>query len=310
MAMVASKSCRLSEATKLGAAYVVGFVLSFGTLALAILGRGGISGLLRFHFGIAAHSGYYGAGEADVVSSAQLQTAINGLSYMPALIAGLLLVVAGAMYAMLIRWPERDWRGSGFPLGVALLVALLLSFAAVLKHFQPHYLVVPISVVPLLLLYVAGYGVPRLASGIFIAFAGALGLYWLPSTLLHFDLLQRTHLQAETRLREDVAAIEARPLGPNEFRIWEYRVPAPGFAIGFVVEYAGSRAISEWYRDADLRDHTTQSLPRKPWRYAILRKGASTTVEDVRKWPQYKAGDRIESLKETAIIERLSKDAP
>lgn len=303
MAMLAVGSCRLSEAFKLGIAYAMGFILGFGSLAMPMLGRNRIVELLKFHFGIATHSGYYGEGEANVVSPAQVLQALDLLTRTPAFIVALLLVVAGATYVMLTRWSDRDWRDSGFPLGVALLVALSLSFFAVLKHFQPHYLVVPISVIPVLLLYLAENAVPRLASGIFVALAGVLGVCWLPFTLLHFDFIQRSYFAAEARLKEDVTAIEARPLGRNEIRVWDYRVPVRGFAVGFVVGYAGSSTMSEWYRLADLRDRVFGSVPRRSWRYAILRKG-DTTGEHARKWREFEPGDRIEALRETTVIER------
>jgi len=106
-----------------------------------------------------------------------------------------------------------------------------------------------------------------------------------------------------------VAAIEARPLGPSEFRIWEYRVPAPGFAVGFIVNFAGSSTLSEWYRRADLRDRVIESVPRRSWRYAILRKG-DTTGEHAKMWREFEPGDRIDVLRETTVIERLAKDTP
>ena len=103
-----------------------------------------------------------------------------------------------------------------------------------LKHFQPHYLVVPVSIVPLLLLYLVENTVPRLARGIFVALAGMFGVYWLPSTLLHFDFMQKSYFAAQARLKEDVTAIEAHPLEPNEIRIWTYSRACRYFAAGFV----------------------------------------------------------------------------
>jgi hypothetical protein len=307
MAMLVIGSCRLSEALKLGTAHATGFVLGFGLLALPILGRGGIMELLRFHSGVATHSGYYGTGDTNVVSPAQVLQAIDILTRTPAFIAALLLIATGATYVMLTRWSDHDWRDSGFPLGVALLVALLLSVLAVLKHFQLHYVVVPVSIIPLLLLYLAENAVPRLASVIFVVLAGVLGVCWLPFTLLHFDFIQRSYFAAEARLKEDVTAIEARSLGPNEIRVWEYRVPVRGFVVGFIANFAGSATISEWHRRADQRDRVAGSVPRRSWRYAILRKG-DPTGESARKWREFEPGDRIELLQETIVIERLSAD--
>ena len=112
---------------------------------------------------------------------------------------------------------------------------------------------------------------------------------------------------AQARLKEDVTRIEARPLEPNEIRVWDYRVPARGFAIGFIVNFAGSSTISEWYRRADLRDRVGGSVPRRAWRYAILRRG-DTTGAQARVWPEYEPGDRIELLQEMTVIERVSTD--
>jgi hypothetical protein len=311
MAMLAVGSSRLSEALKLGIAYVAGFVVGFGLFAMPILGWSGISNLLRFHFSIATHSGYYGEGEADVVSSAQVLRAIDLLALMPALIATFLLVVAGAVYVMLMRRTDGDWRGSGFPLGVTLLVALSLAFSAVLKHYQPHYLVVPISIIPLMVLYVAdNVGAPS-ACRILIALAGAFGLLSLPFTLLQFDRLQGKQFAIATRVIADVTEIEARPLGSNEIRVWDYRVPTRGFGVGFIVGYAGSSAISEWYQRVDLRDRYAQILPHRSWRYAVLSKASYATALDVSgRWWGFKPGDRVEVLREAVLVERRSADTP
>ena len=307
MAMLAVGSCRLLEAFKLGSAYAAGFVLGFGSLAIPILGRARIVELFRFHFGIATHSGYYGEGAANVVSSAQVWQAIDFLTRTPTFSAVLLLIFAGAAYVVLTRWSDGGWRKSWFPLGVTLLSAFLLSLFAVLKHFQPHYLVVPVSIIPLLLLYLAENIGPRLARGLFTVLAGILGTYWLPFTLLHFDFMQKSYLAAQARLKEDVTRIEARPLGPNEIRIWSYRVPARGFAVGFIVNFAGSSTISEWYRSADLRDRVDGSVPRRAWRYAILRRG-DTTGAQAMSWREYEPGDRIELFQEMTVIERVATD--
>jgi hypothetical protein len=229
---------------------------------------------------------------------------------MHALIAGLLLVVAGAIHVVAKRWPERDWRGSGFPLGVALLVALLLAVVSVLKHYQPYYLVVPISIIPLVLLYVAENDVPPLASRILVVLAGILAVWALPSTLRQFDLIQSQHFAIETRLKEDETAIRARPLGPDEKRFWYYRVPGRGFGVGFVVDYAGSAAISDWYEHSDLRDRYAQLEPGKPWRYAVVGKNPGATSEDVIKQWGFKPEDRVEFLRETALVDRASKLRP
>jgi hypothetical protein len=310
MAMLAVRGCRLFEAFKLGIAYVIGLVLSFGSLAMALLGSERTLALLNFHLSIVTHSGYYGSGEADVVSPAQVLHAVDAIVYMPALLAALALVVAGAVYVMVRRWPDRDWRSSAFPLGVALLVALLLAFSAVLKHYQPHYLLVPISIVPLLLLYVGDNAAPALASRNCIVLAGALGVLALPFTLHRFDSVERQQVATEIRVKQDVAEIEARPLGPDEIRFWDYRVPAPGFAVGFVVIYAGSSSISEWYQRAELRDRNAYVLPRRPWRYAVLSRGSYQGKEDVGRWWGFKPGDRVELLRETAVVERPSRETP
>ena len=112
MAMLAVGSCRLPKRSEAGGAYAAGFVLGFGSLAIPILGRGRISELLRFHSGIATHSGYYGTGAANVVSPAQVWQAIGLLTRTPAFIAVLLLVFAGAAYVVLTRWSDRGWRES------------------------------------------------------------------------------------------------------------------------------------------------------------------------------------------------------
>ena len=85
LAMLAVRSCQLSEELKLGVAYSTEFVISFGSLTLPILGAR-IWNLLYFHFVVAAHSGNYGGGTADVVSLSQVTRAVDGLASMPALI--------------------------------------------------------------------------------------------------------------------------------------------------------------------------------------------------------------------------------
>jgi hypothetical protein len=164
--------------------------------------------------------------------------------------------------------------------------------------------------VPALLLYAAENADPPLAGRIIVALAGVVGVLALPSALRQFDLVQKALLAMETRVKEDIVTIEAWPLGPNETRAWEYRIPGRGFGVGFVVNYAASPTVSDWYQRADLRDRYVQLTPRKPWRYAVLSKGSYPTVEAVSKWWGFKPGDRIQLLSETAVVEHPSKDTP
>jgi len=110
-------------------------------VALWFIEWSSFKGLLNFHTSVFFHTGAYGTGPSGIVGTSELLNAIrsipaDGTYAIPlALVGGVILIAAGMATAI---------AGGDDRLPVAILatgagVASLLSAAAVLKHYSPHY---------------------------------------------------------------------------------------------------------------------------------------------------------------------------
>jgi hypothetical protein len=283
--------------------YAAGFLLGFLPLMLMVAGTYALERLLKFHLSVFLHSGHYGEGEATIVASASLLRSLDQLANAPSTVA-VSVILATITAVAVLRMSKQTTIDGRLSLIVALTVAFVLSFLSVLKHFQIHYLVVPAAVAVPILMYAQQELLSRQR------WAGALLCVVLSSicvlvTVPAFIRDQQTLKTRAAAVADDMVVIDQLTKGRDGLRVWDYRVPAQGFAAGFVVAYAGSARVTAWYESASLKDRNFDILSQRPWRFAVVERYRYQSEQDLReRWAGIQSTDRVQLLKALILIER------
>jgi hypothetical protein len=255
---------------------LIAFFVVTGSILLTVLGHDGLNDLLRFHSSIFTHSGIYGSGDIGFVSTAAVHQALlswfaeTALPYLIPLAAASLCVVLGAKF----KAHTLDRRTALAAAGA--LAAILSASAAILKHFDSHYVVAICALLPFVLSPV--FALRRTK---WIAAAGILAcLGW---TTFRAGLEFSKDSKEAAAIIDDEAEIRAMPLAPGEARLWTYRVPTQEFAAAFVASYSGVGSIMATLADPARQDFSSYSMVKRPYRYIVLDRKNFPDANAVRK---------------------------
>ena len=255
-----------------------------GVLALGyvFLGSQGLAAMLISHRDIVLGSGIYGTGSHTVlaldtiIASAELTWISDNYTLI------LLGVATGwCVFTLLSHARDKSWLQRHLPESVLLFAAALAMLLALLKHYQPYYIVSVVAVFPFLLLWLSQAGARFHA-------AAAIGLTAISICIAIPDILgQRRYVaRTEAKTTADSRLIAARTLAPDTARLWMYRTMDPIFGRLFLVNFSSIPSlmkdlailqgpqllVSPWY--ANIIDQTGASKDMKdiPWRSIVADK--------------------------------------
>jgi hypothetical protein len=251
--------------------------------------------VLAFHFDVFTHKQHFGTGDSGFLSEGMVLFALEKLQAVPLFIAAMVVVPILILTALWCVRNRPEALAADVPIGVVILTALLLSFFAVLKHFQPHYVVVSVSLLPAALLFAAsrvGPWLGRLALPIVLVAAG--------TTFATFIQQQLNAFEVQKRIDNDIGVIKAMPLKLGETRLWEYRIPAREYALGFVAAMTNNASVISWYDHSQLTDRATSAPGAGVWRYAVFPHQAQAQASPLRE-----NGDVVKSLSALSVIQRI-----
>lgn len=254
---------------------LLGFVGAFAAVAIPVLGWNGVGNLLTRHWQVLTHSGYYGGGDAGVVSWQSLIRSLNAVWTGTSLLHLLMLLTGVAVMGVGLKLKDREWRARSLPLGITCFAAAGIALAAALKHFHAHYLIAAAALLPALVLWLVEHVERRsawlIAPVVVYAFIGVFGENrgWT-------EQFKENH----AKLVADVAAVRSLPLENGQTRIWARNITAIPYAVGSVARLSSVRALGDRL-DAELRPEISFEVARdRPdddsWRYIVFPRHSRT----------------------------------
>ncbi|MEQ8233900.1 MAG: hypothetical protein RLW61_09480 [Gammaproteobacteria bacterium] len=256
-------------------AFVAGGGITIVAAAHFILGWKSFRNLLEFHASIFLHAGIYGSGESAVFASSQLTRLAGHLEQIGFVLPTVLLVAFSGL--VLVGWQRRSdraWWQREAALGIVLAASTALATAAVVKHYQAHYVVVPHVLAAVLVCWLAGQFSARASR---LVTAGLL-LAGVTITAPAFVHLAATTQRDADDLAAGSAAIRALPLADGEQRLW-VRTSSAEYVRGWAVRMSGVRALVDWMLAAPGPDRSASLPGDGPWRYAIVEGGPARAAE-------------------------------
>jgi hypothetical protein len=250
----------------------------------------------------------YGSGEAGFASLAAIDDAAWNL-FQTGILAYIVISVAFLLIAtMFSQWIAGAFNRAAALWATAALTGLAVALTAVLKHYQPHYVVAVSAMLPFALSPALGHHRIRwLAAGI-----TAIGLFVTSSLTPKFfgELSSVGFLAAK-----DEAVIAAMPLQSGEARLWTYRAPTRSFAEGFVVGLSGISRLDKDLQDPRRQEFSSFSRVNRPYRYVVLDRHYYPDLESVRHasgsleptqgfMVRLEKSDRLHLLETMIVVER------
>lgn len=289
----------------------IGGVLVLGYL---LLGKPGLKHMLELHFSFLMGAGHYGSGPRTIISLEEMYAALvnfwNNERYL-AYTIGLVFLVSLGVCVFNIR--NRSWLQENLPEGVFLIGAMGLVFVALLKHYQPYYVVSISAVLPFLALWLARSS-PRWIVLLLVPF-----IYLGVANSIRTELADRANQVVYAEESEDDAkAIRSMQIADGYGRFWVYRVIVPEFQRNFIVEFSSLWGLlqprivalqgpeyqfspwNEWtlYQGKWIR------LTEAPWQYLVLDKeGMKWLNPGVHSWLKDPSLKKIE-LKRLLVVEK------
>lgn len=195
---------------------VVG-ILVFGFLLLG--SRAGLELMLGAHLQIVLGSGLYGNGDKTLVAFSTLLANIKSMAVTePAMLLAFAMLTALSTMLAVRRRRNMDWLKRYLPEGVLLLTAAGVMLLALLKHYQPYYVVSVAAVFPFIVIWLtrAGASDASLAAVLLVSTIGFAGGAYTA------DRMRVNWASAEARMRADDAIIASKPLPEGSIRLWMY----------------------------------------------------------------------------------------
>lgn len=262
-------------------AFVMGFSATAYILAKLVLGAGGLAKILRLHQGVLTHSGHFGGGSAEIVSHKAIWTALQSLmAFWPFLLlaCAVCALSASVLYSLIRRGKAAT---SNAALIVYLLCAASLFFAAVLKHYGPHYLVAGVPTIGLLLLAIGEH----LHRKVRLMVCAAVGVVFFASYHGYTNASEARY-RHEVEVKKGMRSFDELRGHPDDVTLWTYRVPKREFCLELLQSYAGVPEVSDIienkfpYSDLvlypwDLKIRVrSESVPFEyaKWKYAVFDK--------------------------------------
>jgi hypothetical protein len=270
------------------------FLFSLGATFLAVgalvLGPGGLEEMMAFQYSVIFHAGLYGEGQPGLVDWAAALRTLRAITYTPSIwvMSGLVLVLTAA--ALFRHRADRPWLNKNLPYAVCLTAAVVLGYGVAIKHFNEHYLIPPMAVLPLIILWLGesmgrwvGYALAVVALG-FVCLAGK-EYYGQRSAAFH---------DAEAA-RRDWLLIHQLPLEEGRIRLWALRTYLPPASLGFARGYNGDpdadfRGFDTIFPEDLAYNHWSQMVryngkmcPSKevPWQFAVFDRATFPTFESL-----------------------------
>lgn len=240
---------------------VAGLALGVGVFGFLLLSREGLMLMLESHKAIFIGSGVYGTGGKTVVSLSVLLKNLAALWEADRWILVFLAACTGlALWRIGRQWRDTVWLRRYLPEAIFVFGAAILMLVAVLKHFQPYYVVSFVAVYPFLLIWLTQAGVRSAA--IVALLLTAIGLAAaVPSALAQ----KQNFAAADMRNKADREIILARGLQPGRSRLWMYRSIDPICGRLFLVSFSGVYSLMK-----DTIEMQGQQLLLSPWHGSII----------------------------------------
>ena len=257
---------------------IVGGVLSLGYL---LLGPTGLQMMLQAHKEILLSSGIYGQGGHTVVSLESMIASAVGLAsteyYLVLLLAACVLL---AIAATLLHVRDSAWLAGQLPEGVFIFAAAGGMLLAVLKHYQPYYIVSVAAVLPFMILWLARARV-WVIGPVALVLTAMAALTIIPGLIL----VQRSWAETEAKMKADHEVIVSRALQPGAVRLWMYRDVDPFCGRLFLVNFIGisgllndvaevqgpQQFISPWH-DSIEQASGYKNIKSVPWQAIVVDK--------------------------------------
>lgn len=273
-----SSAVFIVESVKRVVAVSVAFVGVLAPLLLAVLGEEGFDYLMSFHWRVFTRAAHYGSGDASFVALSNIAQAVSHFIHENPVMPLLVLPAIALLAAMLVTQLRRGAMDRKNLLWcTAALTALLVTLAAVFKHFATHYL----PAVSALLPFVMAIVLTRRSMPLRRAAAVVTVLCLVVTLNRVYD-----HFERNTRLlaliAQDERAISAMPLAPGEARLWTYNVAGEHMAKGFIAHSSGVSSIAARLKDPQGVELSSFAGIDRPYRYVVLDKNYFPTTEAVR----------------------------
>ena len=258
--------------------FSIGFCIFVITVVPLFLRFKGLRQMIRWHWRVISHSGYYGLGEKAFVSWGGSLDALRSIAGNPnfwmASALVLILVVAVVCY----RLRDREWLKKNLPFAVCIACAIIFGYAVAAKHFIAHYLTSVFAVLPMGVVWLGQSVGKRVGNLIAIVIIGVV-IAVCPNVFSERSAVL-THAEA---VKRDLDKIYALPLGEGQFRLWSYRVNAAPYLTNFVVDMSEiakyrSEAANVFPQDSAyniwsglaLSQGVSADITAVPWQYAIF----------------------------------------
>jgi hypothetical protein len=211
-------------------------VLGFGYF---LLGPAGLQMMLAAHKEILLGSGIYGQGDHTVVSLKLLlsNATIVAMSdyYFTLMLAACALLGIGVFLRNVF---DRAWLRQHMAEGVFLFAAAAAMLLAVLKHYQPYYIVSVAAVLPFIVIWLARARM-WIIGPVALALTGLALVAGIPGLVA----VQHSWAATETKMAADHEFITSRPLKPQMIRLWMYRSVDPFCGRLFLVNFTGISSL-------------------------------------------------------------------
>ena len=291
------------------------FVLAFGAvgafLGLLFLGPDGLTQTINYHIGVATHAGYFGSGSSELVNWNTIKDNLRTIAGRIDLWAATVVLLALAASIVFKYRRDRAWLKANLPIVACLVMAILFGYAAAIKHFFDHYLIVAGAVLPLLVLWLGQVSTRR------------MGIFLMPVVIVLVSITAYGYFQERSgflshmrAMRQDAETINSLPLTDGNVRLWSYRVNAGPYIANFT---AAMTQVPSYFDDVkkvfpqDLEydiwntqvqfNHQWTSPDRVPWQYAIFDQAFFPNFASLPPYFQ-ENGTEIRKLNTVLVVER------
>lgn len=252
--------------------FLGGFVLAVLVVIHTILGWPVLHEWMSWNWQMLSHTGRYGTAAEGFISGAATWDALKNLSIstwgaFPALVVGTCTLSGLTLWR---NRHEREWVASYLPFACAVLVAIAMNGAGLLKHYLPHYGIVIVAGLPCLVFVMAA---DRLSRRLPMLFCWGVALF-LIATLLNVASTHSRQLTKSSAIMRDLSVIQALPIDGGQRRVWAYFSPSKQGVAPIVAQYSGARLAPEAIgQAAEVIDTVPNQYPEaEHWRYLVFPK--------------------------------------
>ncbi len=279
------------QAFKGALSFITGFALLLWSVGGVMVGNSGLLDLIGNHIRVITRTGLYGHGDTGIIEFASLDRSLNYLFGNKEFLLVITTVILLALIGIIAKRRDNNWVRTHLPIGVTILGAFLLSFLAVVKHFNPHYFVVSLALIPLISLWAAA------AFGRYVGLLLLLpiGISAVLETVSVFQVYLPAQREKAIELQGNVDEIMALPLAAGQIRLWDH-VPGQAYRTGQVLHMSGIERYKKAYWKVNPSERmingklvwpeskrSISAWEEIPWRYAVFSKRAVSQQSDLPK---------------------------